>query len=108
MCSSVMERQAIGGGQAMPRASTAKYTTKQKTKARLIEQSYERRGVAPKEAAARAWATVNKQTGGGEKSGSGRATPAWKKSAARRDSARRANATRHGHSPNAGHRLHSA
>jgi hypothetical protein len=83
----------------MARGSKAKYTTKQKKKARLIEQSYERRGLARKEAAARAWATVNKQTGGGEKSGSGRGTPAWKKAAARRDSARRANATRHGHPP---------
>jgi plasmid stabilization system protein ParE len=83
----------------MPRGSKAKYTAKQKTKARLIEQSYERRGVAPKAAAARAWATVNKQTGGGEKSGSGRFMPARKKAAARRDSAKRANATRHGHSP---------
>jgi hypothetical protein len=76
----------------MPRGSKAKYTTKQKTKARLIEKSYERRGVAPKEAAARAWATVNKQTGGGEKSGSGRFMPARNKAAARRDSARRAHA----------------
>jgi plasmid stabilization system protein ParE len=49
----------------MSRGSKAKYTTKQKNKARHIEESYERRGVAPKEAAARAWATVNKQTGGG-------------------------------------------
>jgi len=84
----------------MPRGSKAKYTTKQKSKARhIVEESYERRGVAPKEAAARAWATVNKQTGGGEKSGNGRITPAKKKAAARRGSARRANATRHGHSP---------
>jgi hypothetical protein len=82
----------------MPRGSKAKYTTKQKTKARPIEESYQRRGLAPKEAAARAWATVNKQTGGGEKSGSGRLMPARKKAAARRDSAKRANATRHGHS----------
>jgi plasmid stabilization system protein ParE len=92
----------------MARGSKGKYTTKQKNKARLIEQSYERRGLVPREAAARAWATVNKQTGGGEKSGSGRATPAWKKVAARRDSARRANATRHGHSPNAGRPMRGA
>jgi plasmid stabilization system protein ParE len=88
----------------MSRGSKAKYTTKQKNKARHIEDNYERRGVAPKEAAARAWATVNKQTGGGERSGGGRVTPAWKKAAARHDSARRANATRHGHSPNAARR----
>ncbi len=92
----------------MARGSKGKYTTQQKNKARHIEQSYERRGLAAKEAAARAWATVNKQTGGGEKSGSGRATPAWEKAAARRDSARRANATRQGHSPNAGRTLRGA
>jgi plasmid stabilization system protein ParE len=92
----------------MARGSKAKYTARQKEKARHIEVSYEHRGVAPKEAAARAWATVNKQSGGGEKSGSGRATPASKKAAARRDSARRANATRHGHSPNAGRPMRGA
>jgi plasmid stabilization system protein ParE len=94
----------IGGEQAMPRGSKEKYTTKQKSTARHIEESYEHRGVAPKAAAARAWATVNKQSGGGEKSGSGRVTPARKKAAARRDSARRASATRGGHSPNTGRR----
>jgi plasmid stabilization system protein ParE len=92
----------------MARGSKGKYTAKQKNKARHIEQSYERRGLAPEKAAARAWATVNKQSGGGEKSGSGRTTPAWKKTAARRDSARRANATRAGHSPVAGRRARSA
>ena len=92
----------------MPRGSKATYSSKQKTKARHIEESYEQRGVAPKEAAARAWATVNKQIGGGEKSGSGRATPARKKAAARRDSARRASATKQGRSPNAGRRSRGA
>jgi hypothetical protein len=92
----------------MARGSKGKYTTQQKKKARHIGQSYERRGLAPKQAAARAWATVNRQSGGGEKSGSGRATPAWKKAAARRDSARRAKATRHRHSPAAGRRQRSA
>jgi plasmid stabilization system protein ParE len=92
----------------MARGSKAKYTAQQKNKARHIEVSYEHRGVAPEEAAARAWATVNKQTGGGEKSGSGRVTPASKKAAARRDSARRANATRHGRSPNAARHLRGA
>ena len=92
----------------MPRGLKAIYTSKQKTKARHIEESYEQRGVAPKEAAARAWATVNKHTGGGEKSGSGRATPARKKAPARRDSARRASATKRGRSPNAGRRARGA
>jgi plasmid stabilization system protein ParE len=56
----------------MPRGSKAKYTSKQKRKARDIERGYERRGVSRNEAARRAWATVNKETGGGKKSGSGR------------------------------------
>ncbi|UPG74023.1 plasmid stabilization protein [Roseomonas gilardii subsp. gilardii] len=48
------------------------YTDKQKRQAEHIEESYEHRGVPEKEAEARAWATVNKQDGGGKKSGSGR------------------------------------
>jgi hypothetical protein len=58
----------------MPRGSKAKYTTKQKRKARHIEEGYEHRGIRPKEAASRAWATVNKESGG-KKSGSGRGKP---------------------------------
>jgi len=86
----------------MPQGSKAKYTSNQKDKARHIEASYEKKGVPTKEAAARAWATVNKQSGGGEKSGSGRGVAAAKKASARRSSARRAVATKHGHSPNRG------
>jgi len=56
----------------MPRGDKSKYTDKQKRQAEQIEESYESRGVSEKEAAARAWATVNKETGGGNKSGSGR------------------------------------
>ncbi len=56
----------------MPRGSKAKYTTKQKRRAEHIEEGYERRGVSSGEAARRAWATVNKEEGGGKKSGSGR------------------------------------
>lgn len=37
-----------------------------------IEEGYEKHGVSTKEAEKRAWATVNKVTGGGKKSGSGR------------------------------------
>lgn len=48
------------------------YTDKQKRQAEHIEESYEHCGVPEKEAEARAWATVNKQDGGGKKSGSGR------------------------------------
>ncbi len=56
----------------MARGSKAAYTDKQKRKARHIEEGYEERGVSKKEAQARAWATVNKESGGGKKSGSGR------------------------------------
>ncbi len=50
-----------------------KYTDKQERKADHIEKSYEKKGVPKKEAEARAWATVNKQDGGGKKpGGSGR------------------------------------
>jgi len=56
----------------MPRGDKSSYTSKQKRQAEHIEEGYERRGVRPKEAEKRAWATVNKMTGGGKKSGSGR------------------------------------
>ena len=58
----------------MPRGDKGAYTDKQKRKAEHIEESYEKRGVSKKEAEARAWATVNKESGGGNKSGSGRGT----------------------------------
>jgi plasmid stabilization system protein ParE len=56
----------------MARGSKAKYSSKQKRKAEHIEEGYEKRGTSKKEAERRAWATVNKETGGGKKSGSGR------------------------------------
>jgi plasmid stabilization system protein ParE len=56
----------------MPRGDKSAYTDKQKRKAEHIEEGYERRGVSRDEAERRAWATVNKETGGGKKSGSGR------------------------------------
>jgi plasmid stabilization system protein ParE len=56
----------------MPRGDKSKYSDKQKRQAEHIEESYEKRGVAKKEAESRAWATVNKESGGGNKSGSGR------------------------------------
>lgn len=56
----------------MPRGDKGAYTDKQKRKAEHIEESYEERGVSSKEAEARAWATVNKESSGGKKSGSGR------------------------------------
>ena len=57
----------------MPRGDKSAYTDKQKRQARKIEKSYEARGVDSDEAARRAWATVNKESGGGKKSGAGRA-----------------------------------
>lgn len=56
----------------MPRGDKSSYTGKQKRKAEHIEEGYEKRGVGKEEAERRAWATVNKETGGGKKSGSGR------------------------------------
>jgi plasmid stabilization system protein ParE len=54
------------------RGSKTKYTEKQKRKAEHIADGYEDRGVSKKESKRRAWATVNKESGGGKKSGSGR------------------------------------
>ncbi|QWT16599.1 plasmid stabilization protein [Sphingobium xenophagum] len=56
----------------MPRGDKSSYTDKQKRQAEHIEEGYEGRGVSKKEAESRAWATVNKESGGGKKSGSGR------------------------------------
>ena len=56
----------------MARGSKSKYSGKQKRKAEYIEEGYEKRGTSKKEAERRAWATVNKESGGGKKSGSGR------------------------------------
>jgi hypothetical protein len=95
----------------MPRGDKSKYTDKQKRKAEHIEEGYRERGVPEDEAERRAWATVNKESGGGNKSGSGRGVPDTKVSskkggriggaaaanrpaAERRASARKAAATR--------------
>ena len=56
----------------MPRGDKSSYTDKQKRQAEHIEEGYEDSGVSKKEAERRAWATVNKESGGGKKSGSGR------------------------------------
>jgi hypothetical protein len=56
----------------MPQGDKGKYTDKQKRKAEHIAEGYEDRGVSSKEAKSRAYATVNKDSGGGNKSGSGR------------------------------------
>lgn len=56
----------------MPRGDKGAYTDKQKRKAEHIAEGYEDQGVSRKEAKSRAWATVNRDSGGGNKSGSGR------------------------------------
>src|ERR1700734_775100 len=53
----------------MPQGDKSTYTDKQERKAQHIEQSYESRGVPEKEAERRAWATVNKDDGGGKRAG---------------------------------------
>ncbi|MDQ0391469.1 plasmid stabilization protein [Labrys monachus] len=53
----------------MPRGDKSKYTGKQERKADHIAESYEQRGVSEGEAERRAWATVNKDDGGGKKEG---------------------------------------
>ncbi|MDQ3181612.1 MAG: hypothetical protein M3Q33_13960 [Acidobacteriota bacterium] len=63
----------------MPRGDKDKYSDKQKRQAEHIEESYEEKGLSEEEAERRAWATVNKQDGGGKKSGSGRVKPGLKK-----------------------------
>jgi hypothetical protein len=95
----------------MPRGDKSSYSAKQKRKAEHIEEGYEKRGVGHEEAERRAWATVNKESGGGKKSGSGRGKPeshaasrkggrlggrasAQRPAAARRASARKAARTR--------------
>lgn len=57
----------------MPRGDKSKYSDKQERKADHIAEGYEKSGVSEKEAERRAWATVNKDDGGGKKpGGSGR------------------------------------
>ncbi|HEX3883375.1 MAG TPA: plasmid stabilization protein [Stellaceae bacterium] len=104
----------------MPRGDKSKYTDKQERKADHIAEGYEERGVSEKEAERRAWATVNKESGGGKKSGSGRGHPeshassrkggraggaasASRSAAARSASAKKAAATR---KRNVEHRAH--
>jgi plasmid stabilization system protein ParE len=98
----------------MPRGDKSKYTDKQERKADHIAESYEHRGVSDAEAERRAWATVNKDDGGGKKSGSGRgahtghpaahkggrmggAAAAARPAAKRRASAKKAAETRESH-----------
>jgi plasmid stabilization system protein ParE len=77
----------------MPRGDKSSYSSKQKRQARDIEKSYEDRGVSSKTAAKRAWATVNKQTGGAPGKGGAKKSAA-QKTAARKSSAKKAAQTR--------------
>lgn len=58
----------------MPRGEKSTYTDKQKRQAEHIEESEIEEGRSREDAERIAWATVNKQDGGGKKSGSGRKT----------------------------------
>ena len=106
----------------MPQGDKSKYTDKQDRKADHIADSCEKKGVSKKEAESRAWATVNKDDGGGKKAGGsgqgkstghpaahkgghkGGAASSGRSAAARSASAKKAAATRkrnaeHGHHP---------
>jgi plasmid stabilization system protein ParE len=91
----------------MPRGEKSKYTDKQERQADHIAEGYEKRGVSEQEAESRAWATVNKESGGGKKSGSGRgkkeshesSAKGGRKSQASRTHAERSAAARKGAAP---------
>jgi len=51
----------------MAKGDKSSYSDKQKRQAEHIEESYKDRGVGQDEAESRAWATVNKESGGGRK-----------------------------------------
>ena len=73
----------------MPRGDKSAYTSKQKRQAQDIEESYERNGVSKSESERRAWATVNKMTGGGLKKKSAAKKTAAKKSTAKKSIAKK-------------------
>lgn len=77
----------------MPRGDKSSYSNRQKRKAEHIEKGYERKGVSKKTAERRAWATVNKQEGGGAKKRSGRKT-ARKKTAKKKKTGARKTSSR--------------
>ena len=56
----------------MSRGDKSSYTDKQNRQAEHIEKSEKKEGRSQEDAERIAWATVNKQDGGGKKSGSGR------------------------------------
>lgn len=67
----------------MPRGDKSAYSEKQKRQAEHIEDSYEKRGLGKQEAERRAWATVNRESGGGVK----KKTAGKKKAAAKKKAA---------------------
>ncbi|WP_312165898.1 plasmid stabilization protein [Phenylobacterium sp.] len=84
----------------MPRGDKSKYTDKQERKADHIAEGYEAKGVPEKEAERRAWATVNKDDGGGKApggSGRGKDTghPAAHKGGRKAAATRKRNAEHH-------------
>ena len=83
----------------MPRGDKSAYNGKQKRKAEHIEEGYEERGVSPKEAERRAWATVNKQDGGakpGPKAKHPARKTAARKSATKKTTARKSTSRKSG------------
>ncbi len=78
----------------MARGSKDSYSSKQKRQAADIEKSYKNRGVSTKTAEARAWATVNKQTGGAAKKKSASKKSAGKKSTAKKSTGRKSAASK--------------
>lgn len=68
----------------MPRGDKSAYTDKQKRQAEHIEDSELEQGRSREDAERIAWATVNKQDGGGKQSGSGRKKAASKKSTSKK------------------------
>ena len=80
----------------MPRGDKDSYTAKQKRKAKHIAEAYEQRGVSDGEAEGRAWATVNKDSGGGKERGSGRGKPDTVRSAQSVSSTKRSAAAKKG------------
>lgn len=74
----------------MPKGDKSSYTNKQKRQAEHIEESAKKEGRSSKTAKRIAWATVNKQSGGGEKSGSGKTTSKAAKKAGRKSTAKSA------------------
>lgn len=68
----------------MPRGDKSAYTEKQKRQAEHIEESERERGASEGTAERIAWATVNKQDGGGKRSGSGSGRKVAKKAPAKK------------------------